>query len=61
MDNSKPMAVGKMVADLERQQFFGSLEIKFEGGRIVYLRKSETLKLSDDCRDDRGLDVHQNS
>jgi len=36
--------VTKILAELERQRFYGTLEIKFEAGRIVLLRKTETLK-----------------
>ena len=32
------------VQELQRSHFYGSLELKFEGGRLVLIRKSETLK-----------------
>jgi hypothetical protein len=38
---------GTIIADLERRRFFGSLEIKFEAGQIVLLRKTETIKPTD--------------
>ncbi len=48
-------AVQQLVTELERQRFYGSLEIKFEGGKVVLLRKTETIKLAgDNCRDNRG-------
>ena len=48
-------AISKMLGDLERNRFFGSLELKFESGRIVLVKKTETLKPSDeDRRDNRG-------
>ncbi len=35
--------------------FFGTVELKFESGRVVLIRKSETIKPStNDCRDNRG-------
>lgn len=42
-----------MIADLESNRFFGSLEIRFEAGRVVLLRKIETIKPTD-CRNNRG-------
>ena len=35
-----------LIKDLREKRFFGSLEIKFEGGRIVLIRKTETIKLA---------------
>ena len=32
------------LCELERLRFFGTLEIKFEAGRVVLLRKTETIK-----------------
>ncbi len=41
--------------DLEHRRFYGSVELKFEGGRIVLLRKTETMKPGDvHCRNNRG-------
>ena len=41
--------------ELQEQKFFGSVELKFEAGRIVLLRKTETLKpLDKTCRNSRG-------
>ena len=48
-------SIGPLVEELQRQRFYGSLEIKLEAGRIVLLRKTETIKLSEsDYRDNRG-------
>lgn len=48
-------SVENLLADLERQRFYGSLEVKLEAGKIVLLRKTETIKpVADDCRDNRG-------
>jgi hypothetical protein len=33
-----------LLNDLERAGFWGSLEIKFEGGHVVLIKKTETLK-----------------
>lgn len=38
---------------LQRNAFFGSLELKFEGGLVVLLKKTETIKPLT-CRDNRG-------
>ncbi len=46
---------GELLAELERARFYGSLEIKFEAGRIVILRKTETIKPTrEDYRKTRG-------
>jgi len=36
--------VAQLIAELTSQRFYGSLEIKFEAGRIVLLKKTETVK-----------------
>ena len=38
---------------LERERFYGSLEIKFEAGRVVLIKKTETIKPTD-YRNNRG-------
>jgi len=43
----------EVLRQLEQGRFYGSLEIKFEGGRVVLVRKTETIKPSN-CRDNRG-------
>jgi hypothetical protein len=51
------MELNDLLRDLRNGQFFGSLELKFEYGRVVLIRKTETLKPhGDDCRDNRGTD-----
>jgi hypothetical protein len=46
------------LCELERARFFGTLEIKFEAGHVVLLRKTETIKPSlEHCRDHRGGDA----
>ena len=45
----------QLLADLEKQRFYGSLEIKFEAGKVVLLRKTETIKPTvENCRTNRG-------
>ena len=36
--------VTQLIAELMSQRFYGSLEIKFEAGRVVLLKKIETVK-----------------
>ncbi len=36
--------IDEMLEDLERNRFFGSVELKLEAGRVVLLRKTETIK-----------------
>ena len=48
--------------DLEDSAFYGSVELKFEHGRLTVARKSETIKLESQkySRDNRGNHVeHQ--
>jgi len=43
--------------ELERQRFFGTLEVKFEAGKVILLRKTETMKPTlETCRITRGND-----
>ncbi len=46
-------ATTEILRELERNRFYGSLEIKFEAGRVVLIRKTETIK-PQDCRNNRG-------
>ena len=46
--------LSQLLADLKQQGFYGSLEIKFEAGGVVLLRKTETIKPTDDYRNNRG-------
>jgi hypothetical protein len=49
------LSLQALISDLQRERFYGSLEVKFEGGKVVLLRKTETLKPTpEDCRDTRG-------
>jgi hypothetical protein len=43
-----------LLADLQRQRFFGSIELKLEAGHVVLIRKTETLKPIHDYRGTRG-------
>ena len=36
--------IPELINDLEQSRFYGSLELKYEDGRLVLIRKSETLK-----------------
>jgi hypothetical protein len=45
-------SVARTLASLGEQGFFGTVELKFEAGCVVLLRKSETIK-PEDCRDNR--------
>jgi hypothetical protein len=60
------MSVTDMMSDLERARFFGSIEVKFEAGRVVLVKKTETIKASGDkaeqnYRDTRGVSHDHNS
>lgn len=49
--------VEQLLAQLSRDRFYGTLEIKLESGRVVLLWKTETIKplaTTGDYRDNRG-------
>lgn len=50
--------VSALLDQLQEQRFYGSLELKLEAGRVVLVRKTETIKpLSNDganYRNNRG-------
>ena len=47
--------VDEILSQLARDRFYGSVEIKLEAGKIVLLRKTETIKPTDEnCRNNRG-------
>jgi len=48
--------ITEILSDLEHQRFYGSLEVKLEAGRVVLLRKTETIKPTPDYRDNRGIE-----
>ena len=51
------MAVNDLLRSLEQSRFFGTLELKFEAGRVVLIRKSETIKPEiEPCRTTRGAE-----
>ena len=54
---SQPLA--PLLAELEHSRFYGSVEIKYEAGRVVLLRKTETIK--PDFRDNRGTSNEHNN
>jgi len=54
------MTVTDLLRSLEQSRFFGTVELKYESGRVVLIRKTETLKISEqDCRNTRGEDEHK--
>lgn len=46
-------SVQRILGSLSEQRFYSSVELRFEAGHVVLLRKTETIK-TDDCRDTRG-------
>lgn len=47
--------VSRWISELETTRFFGCIEIKFEAGRVVLVRKIETLKsIHADCGTNPG-------
>ena len=50
--------------DLEQSGFYGSVELKYENGRLTLARKSETIKLDsrhNHYRNNRGSNVEHNN
>ena len=43
-----------MLRQLETSRFYGSVEVKFEAGHIVVVKKTESIMLSKDHRTNRG-------
>jgi hypothetical protein len=54
----KSSKLSEIVDELARNKFFGSLELKFEAGQVVLLRKIETIKPANAAahRDTRGFE-----
>jgi hypothetical protein len=53
-----------LLRELEQAGFYGSVELKYESGRITVARKAETIKLNDsrqDYRNNRGKNVEHNN
>jgi hypothetical protein len=51
----------QLLRQLEQSRFYGSIELKYEAGRVVLIRKSETLKPFESChRDNRSTDLETN-
>jgi len=50
------MTIEKLVRELEHQRFYGVVELKFESGRVVLIRKTESIKPNDltNYRTNRG-------
>ncbi len=46
-------AIEKLLTELEHERFYGAVELKFESGRVVLIRKTETIK-PQDYRNNRG-------
>ena len=45
----------EILRELEKVGFYGSVEIKFEAGRVVLIRKTETIRPTvENCRENRG-------
>ena len=50
--------IEQLLVDAQRERFYGSIELKFEAGRFVIARKSETIKPTSG-RDSRSDEVGQ--
>ena len=54
-------SVEQLLSELTRDHFYGTLEIKFEAGKAVLLRKTETIKpIDEDYRNTRGKSDERN-
>ena len=50
------LEINELLRRLESARFYGSLELKFEAGQIVLLRKTETIKPNEAGRSTRGAE-----
>ena len=53
----------EFLRDLQDSNFYGSVELKYENGRLTIARKTETIKLNGNqpnCRENRGVYAGQN-
>jgi hypothetical protein len=56
-------SVTDLLRELEASGFYGSVELKYENGRLTIARKSETIKFDSrqsTSRNNRGTNVEQN-
>ena len=56
-----PESVSELLNGFARAHFYGTVEIKFEAGKAVLLRKTETIKPQNDCRENRGKENEHNN
>lgn len=57
-------ALSDFLRDLEQSGFYGSVELKFENGRLTLARKSETIKLESrqtNYRNNRGTNAAEHN
>lgn len=57
--STRMRSLDQLLLELERQRFYGSLEIKLEGGKVVLLRKTETIKPTEENRRDNRGTTHE--
>jgi len=60
-EESETYPLDHLLADLQRQRFFGSIELKLEAGHVVLIRKTETIKPAHDHRDNRRTEYERRS
>ena len=54
-------SINELLAELARAHFYGTVEVKLEAGKVVLVRKTETIKpLHTNCRDNRGKHYERN-
>jgi hypothetical protein len=53
-DSLVAASVLRIMSGLMEQGFYGSVELKFEAGKLVTLKKTETIKPAELFRDTRG-------
>ena len=49
-------SIDELLQQMQRERFYGALEIKLEAGKIVLVRKTENIKF--DYREARGNNEH---
>lgn len=53
--------IDQLLRELERTRFYGAVELKYEAGHVVLIRKTETFKPTQNYGNNRGVYVESKS
>jgi hypothetical protein len=57
----KPEAIPALLAELVRNRFWGSIQIDYQGGQPILIRKTETQKVLSESTRGNTQNAHVNS